>query len=78
MREAMKQLEAKEAQGEDELFFEYVADAKYVPRSTRNKRFWKLTTDTLNQMCKENPIFMRGLLSVVVTEHQDRQEKVNR
>jgi len=49
-----------------------VSDAHYVPLKSRNKKFWKLTTDTLNQMCKENPIFMRGLLSVVVSENQDR------
>jgi len=53
--------------GEEEPFFEMVSDVHCMPLKSRNK-------DTQNQMCKENPIFMRGLLSFVVSENRDRRK----
>ena len=51
-------------------FKEIIKESKYVKPKDRDKKYWKLYTDTLNKIC-EKEVFARGLFSVIISEYED-------
>jgi len=51
-------------------------ELKYIPEKNRDKKFWKIYEDFLNQLHKNKPIFLCGLLSVIISEYQDSINEV--
>ena len=52
-------------------FKEELNELRYVPDKNRDKKMWKIYEDFLNKLHKDKPIFLRGLLSVIISEYQD-------
>ena len=55
---------------------EELKELRYIPEKKRDKKFWKLYEDFLNRLHKDKPIFLRGLLSVIISEYQDSTDEV--
>ena len=55
---------------------EELTQLRYIEPKNRDKKFWKIYEDFLNNQHKDKPIFLRGLLSVIVSEYQDSTDEV--
>jgi len=54
-------------------FKEMLDDIEYIPKEHRDNKYWKLTIETLDKMCDDKSIFVRGMLSVIVSEYLDKE-----